>query len=119
MFLLQDLTPFESLHHIHLKSLNRLLTGLGAQKLTIQGRGYCHNHGKTASQLAFMASQATTNAWPIGHIINPRPSDHSWCGMALGPYPWPQTPNKALRSYPAPLALLSNFQPHQPPGQYP
>ncbi|MBW0495015.1 hypothetical protein O181_034730 [Austropuccinia psidii MF-1] len=47
----------------------------------------CHKGGKNPSQLVLTASQASTNTWPIGHIINPRPTDHSWCGMALWPYP--------------------------------
>ena len=35
----QDSMPLESLGHIRLNSLNRLLPYLGAQELTIQGRG--------------------------------------------------------------------------------
>ncbi|MBW0502446.1 hypothetical protein O181_042161 [Austropuccinia psidii MF-1] len=42
--------------------------------------------GKTPSQFLFTESQSSTNAWPIGHIINPRPFYRSWRGMALWPF---------------------------------
>ncbi|MBW0506005.1 hypothetical protein O181_045720 [Austropuccinia psidii MF-1] len=92
--LLQDSKPLEPLIPIHLNSLNRILPGLGAWDLTIQGGGTVTTMGKNPPIDVYQCSSLTQlmENCPMG---NTHPS-------------WP---------YPSPLALLANSPPHQTPGQ--
>ncbi|MBW0491747.1 hypothetical protein O181_031462 [Austropuccinia psidii MF-1] len=80
-------------------SLNRLLPYLGAQDLTIQGRGYCHNHDEAPPNGCCRnpsLTQVRPN-WPCHIIYDQMASGH------------------ILPS----LVFLANSPPHQPPGHYP
>ncbi|MBW0574170.1 hypothetical protein O181_113885 [Austropuccinia psidii MF-1] len=118
-FLFRIQNPLKSPHPIHLSSLNRLLPYLAAQELTIQGRGYCHNHKEGPSSIGVAAiptwDQVGAN-WPH-HILmaNLAPSGALW-NFGHIPLPCPFMPSGHILPS---LASLANSSISPTPGLYP